>query len=145
MNWIVQQVKRLKAIGLILLISALSACNSHKPCEVCPAVVDPVCGDDGIPYTNACEAHCAGVGYTSGYCEEEADALMLDLGSIATDGCDYMLLIGQEYYHPGSLDSIWYQDSLPVHIHFKRTLQLFYCGLANTPYGVIEVLDIALR
>lgn len=37
----------------------------------CPGVFEPVCGDDGRNYINACEAACAGVPIQhEGYCEE---------------------------------------------------------------------------
>ena len=130
-----------------LLISVsllLSACKSDGPCEVCPQNFDPVCGLDGIPYSNPCEARCAGVSYVYGFCEEEANARILDLGAIATDGCDFMLLIDNEYYHPQGMDSVWRVHDTAVRVQFRRTLQLFHCGLSPVPYPVLEVLSVEL-
>ena len=136
-----------RPIGIILsaLIAGLvafSGCQSNEPCQFCPQDLDPVCGDNGIPYSNPCEAHCAGVTYQAGFCEETADALILDLGYQAADGCDFMLEVDHEFYHPMAMYSVWYVDSLPVRIQFKRSLQWFYCGLAALPYPVLELISI---
>ncbi len=126
-------------VGILLLFAA---CKADGPCDTCPETLAPVCGDDGIPYKNSCEAMCAGVGYQEGFCEEEADALILDFGAQGADVCGYLLLVGTKYYHPVELDSVWYGDSIPVHIHFKRSLHLFHCGISALPYSVLELLSV---
>ena len=49
-------------IKTILLVATLyvAAAKKDEGCN-CPAVWDPVCGEDGQTYGNACEAGCAGV------------------------------------------------------------------------------------
>ena len=49
-------------IKTILLVATLyfAAAKKDEGC-ICPAVWDPVCGEDGQTYGNACEAGCAGV------------------------------------------------------------------------------------
>ena len=67
-------------MGVLFILVIFSACNKKRTPEnchetlkkncICPAVIDPVCGCNGITYGNSYEAECHGItDYTPGTCK----------------------------------------------------------------------------
>ena len=109
-----------------------------------PKTLDPVCGDDGIQYSNACFADCAGVTYTAGYCPGQAIGRVFDLGDPAVDGCGWVVELVLPMFLRCIAPTPWQRfmvDSLAVQVDYKQTMENSPCWLGQ-PIPVIEVLEM---
>ncbi|MEM7548779.1 MAG: Kazal-type serine protease inhibitor domain-containing protein [Bacteroidota bacterium] len=132
------------AVILTIFLMAFS-CNDEGEDSadcVCIEIFDPVCGSDGQVYSNSCFAECAGVEYVD--CKVSSDAIILNTGSIAADGCDWVIQIDGINHHPLELSNEFLTDSLEVEvIFFDRPDETFSCGMLPAILPVIEVFDIS--
>ena len=72
----------------------------------------------------------------------EKDAMIIDTGSPAVDGCSWLVKIDSSHiYHPDVLDSSFKQHQLQVKITYDITGEKFLCSFrAQIP--IIHVIDI---
>ena len=85
------------------------------------------------------EDSCKSCNTEQGY----VDAIVLDTGPLASDGCGWVVRIGNDqYYHPDALNAEFMQNNLNVKICYELTTDQFHCGIAGSGMPVIHVLEI---
>ena len=72
---------------------------------------------------------------TSNSCrkEDSAVATIEDSGSIATDGCGWMVKIGDITYHPDNLPEQYQVNNLSVSIKYRLYHSNWGCGMTVVP------------
>jgi len=114
----------------------------------CIEIFAPVCGADGIVYSNSCYAERAGVEYTDGYCPEERNGVILDLGDPALDGCDWAIQFEIDgeltNFRPNNLSDDFKIDGQQVEVNYTLQLESAPCGI-NNQIQVIEINSISIR
>ncbi|QJD97599.1 hypothetical protein HH214_17815 [Mucilaginibacter robiniae] len=76
----------------------------------------------------------------------EADGAIKDTGSVAADGCGWIIVINSIYYHPDNLMGNYEVNNLNVHV--KYTLDnstKFGCGINANTLPVIHIKSIEKR
>ena len=138
-------------VAFILLVSSFMQCKSNDDPSsscICPEIFDPVCGDDGMQYSNSCFAECEGVSFSPGPCPIEQDGIILNLGDPALDGCGWVVRFtdGTETvdYRPSPIAVDFLIDQLEVRVKYNVTLIDEACGLIDV-IRVIEVLEMKNR
>lgn len=73
----------------------------------------------------------------------QLDAIVIDAGSIATDGCGWLLRVGTSDLHPINLPDSLKISQLPVIVSFKITGNRFLCGLIpGSGLQSVEIINI---
>jgi hypothetical protein len=71
------------------------------------------------------------------------DAIILNTGDIAADGCGWQIKIADSYYSPKNLADQFKVDSLKVRIDYHELKTRFYCSqIANNPGNGIPEIQI---
>ena len=75
----------------------------------------------------------------------EAEAMVVDTGSPAVDGCGWLIKIGEEYYKPENLAEKYQVDDLEVSISYFLSGGVYSCGIGSKGITKIVLKDIDNR
>lgn len=88
----------------------------------------------------------------NGGCSKEmqdqwTDAIVLDMGSPAVDGCGFVLKINNDIYYPINLGESFQVDNKEVKIQYNTLNEMHSCGFphAELKYQKVTLTDIMER
>lgn len=83
-------------------------------------------------------------------CDEEqdyrtADAIIIDAGNPAADGCGWLIEISNETFKPTELDEQFQENNLSVTIEYKVLYSEWSCGWILEKYKEIKIKNIVIK
>jgi hypothetical protein len=70
------------------------------------------------------------------------DAVVIDAGARAADGCDWVISIDDSSFHPINLDDQYKINNLRIRVTYKYDETSFFCGFANMKMQSIYIKEI---
>lgn len=79
---------------------------------------------------------------TNNSCDNYTDATIQWTGNLGADGCDWTIMIKDQFYHPDHLPEKFKKENKAVKVCYSISTEKFYCGLLPSALSVMNVKDI---
>lgn len=76
------------------------------------------------------------------YEEEYEQAIITYAGAPEVDGCGWLIMIGDKYYHPVNLEKDFQVENLEVWLRVVDDSTVFRCGRGGVEYPSVRIVDI---
>jgi len=76
----------------------------------------------------------------------QSEATIRDWGSPASDGCGWMIRVGESFYSPAKLDEKYQVNNHEVILEYELTGEKYSCGFpTSTYYEIIRIKSIKTK
>ncbi|MBP7644125.1 MAG: Kazal-type serine protease inhibitor family protein [Saprospiraceae bacterium] len=127
-------LNKIKILFVVALAFFAIGCEEEQDCVAkenpdcfCPQNYDPVCGCDGVTYSNACAASCVGISAVKGACGIDKEILQGDYEFLGYQKQDNISLTSPVKKHKYEIDASFGDTETAFKVNGKASIN-FYGG-----------------